>query len=105
MNETGKIWYVQLIRKNFYPTLEAVLDDFDITVCKIGYDGEQVITRSTFVDDVATRTLRFDTISPMSHKRLIKYMAYGYEPAPSVIADLIASENIDWETKGSDHYG
>jgi hypothetical protein len=104
MNESGKYWNVQLIKKNFYRTLEAVLDNFDITVCKIGYDGEQVLTRSTFVDDVATRTLRFDNINPMSHKRLVKYMAYGYEPAPGIIAELVASENIDWETKGTDHY-
>ena len=95
---------VQLIKKKFYPTLEAVLDDFDITVCKIGTDGQSIVIRSTFVEDVATRTLRFDSINPMSHKRLVKYMAYGYEPAAGVIEDLVNDDNIDWDSKGTDHY-
>ena len=102
--DTGKNWAVQLIKKDWYSTVEDVLDKFDITVCKIGYDGKRVVTRSTFIDDVATRTLRFDNINPMSHKRLVKYMAYGYEPTLGEIERLVNDENIDWETKGTDHY-
>lgn len=103
-NKTERTWTVQLIKKKFYSTLEELLDDFDITVCKIGYDGTNVVTRSSFVHDVATKTLRFDNINPMSHKRLVKYMAYGYEPAWGEIERLVANENIDWDTKGTDHY-
>ena len=100
----NKDWNVQLIKKRFYRTIEEVLDDFDITVCKIGYDGNRVVTRSTFIDDEATKTLRFDAHNPMSHKRLVKYMAYGYEPAPGEIARLCQSANIDWDAKRTDHY-
>ena len=101
---TGKNWTIQLIKKKFYYTVEEVLDDFDITVCKIGYDGKRVVTSSTFIPDVATRTLRFDNINPISHKRLVKYMAYGYEPALGEIERLIENETVDWDARGTDHY-
>jgi hypothetical protein len=97
-------WTVQLVKKNFYPTIESVLDDFDITVCKIGYYSNRVVTRSTFIDDVATKTLRFDNINPQSHKRLVKYMCYGYEPSQTEFEKICLSESIDWTARGDDHY-
>lgn len=101
---TDKSWTVQLIKKNYYSTLEAVLDDFDITVCKIGFDGRRVAMRSTFARDEQYRLLKFDNVNPQSHKRLVKYMAYGYQPAHHTYEQVCMSDNIDWTTMGTDHY-
>jgi hypothetical protein len=102
--DDGRQHTVQLILKKFYKDLEEVLDDFDITVCKIGYDHRRVIIRSTFVEDVAHKTLRFDSINPQSHKRLVKYMSYGFEPSAETIRQICHSSNIDWTITGTDHY-
>ena len=101
---TCKSWTVQLIKKNFHSTLEAVLDDFDITVCKIGFDSRQVVMRSTFARDEQYRLLKFDNVSPQSHKRMVKYMAYGYQPAHHTFEQVCNSDNIDWTSMGTDHY-
>jgi hypothetical protein len=101
---TGKTWTVQLIKKDFHPTLEAVLDNFDITVCKIGFDGSKVVMRSTFARDEQYRILKFDNVNPHSHKRLVKYMSYGYQPAHHTFEQVCNSDNIDWLAKGTDHY-
>lgn len=97
-------WTVQIIRKQFYPSLKAVISDFDITVCQIGWDGDKITVGKNFVHDVANRVLRFQNISPQSHKRLVKYMCYGFKPVDNCIEKLIQSNNIDWLSKGSDHY-
>ena len=97
-------WTIQIIRKQFYPSLKSVISDFDITVCQIGWDGNKITVGEHFVRDVADRVLRFDNFSPQSHKRLVKYMCYGYKPVDNCIEELIENINIDWHTKGSDHY-
>lgn len=102
--KTDKKWNVQLIKKNFQSNLEAVLDDFDITVCKIGFDGNRVVVRSTFARDEKYKLLKFDNVNPQSHKRLVKYMAYGYQPAHHTFEQVCNSDNIDWTLTGTDHY-
>ena len=104
MSYNCQAWKVQLIRKNFYQKIEHVIDDFDISVCKIAFDGNRVVMGPTFARDVANRVLRFDKISPQSHKRLIKYMCYGYRPLDNTIENLVNSLDIDWEATGTDHY-
>ena len=95
---------VQLINKQFFKSTEEIIDTFDITVCQIAWDGNKLTVGEHFVQDVAERNLRFSSFSPASHKRLLKYMCYGYEPVAGCIEELIESKDIDWETKGSDHY-
>ena len=95
---------VQLINKQFFNSTQEIIDTFDITVCQIAWDGSGLTVGNHFVQDVAERNLRFSKFSPASHKRLLKYICYGYEPVEGCIEDLVDSEDIDWETKGSDHY-
>ena len=102
--KTNKNWTVQLIKKNYHNTLEAVLDEFDITVCKIGFDSKRVVMRSTFIRDEQYKLLKFDNVSPQSHKRMVKYMAYGYQPAHHTFEQVCNSDKIDWTSTGTDHY-
>lgn len=97
-------WTVQLIKKQFYAKLTDVIDRFDITVCQIGWDGKRVTVGKHFVHDVDNRLLRFNNITTQSHKRLVKYMCYGYTPVEGCIEQLVNHANIDWEAKGNDHY-
>lgn len=95
---------VQLIWKEFFDSPKSVIDSFDITVCQIAWDGQQVYYTSSFVNDFAKRQLRFHNINHQSHKRLVKYMVYGYELDNESLKQLINSDKVDWDAKGNDHY-
>jgi len=103
-NATSNTIAIQFIKKNFFNTPQDVIESFDITVCQIAWDGNKLYVGDNFANDLATKTLRFNKFSPASHKRLVKYMCYGFIPHKGCIETLIQSPDIDWLTKGSDHY-
>lgn len=102
--QAGTLFNIQLIKKDFYQSAEDIINDFDISVCQIVWDGEKLIVGNNFVNDAAKKVLRFINFNPNSHKRLLKYICYGYEPAADTIEKLIHSPIIDWQLMGSDHY-
>ena len=102
----GRRSTIQLIKRDFYSTPTAIIDNFDITVCQIAWDGSRVFLGKSFKTDLDSRQLVFHKFSPHSHKRMVKYMSYGYEPSRETFARLLAQkqEVIDWTITGSDHY-
>jgi hypothetical protein len=94
---------LQLVHRKFYATAAAVIDDFDITVCQICTDGQQVTTGQWFAQDVSARRLRYHKLSTGSAKRLIKYWVYGYEPTDLEISMINNSKDLNWSA-GDDDY-
>lgn len=94
----------QLICKKWHESAQAVVDDFDISVCQIAWDGSQIYYGKTFIEDVNKRQFRFSQINEMSHRRLIKYIIYGFEPVPESYQQLFSSDIVDWKKVGTDSY-
>ena len=101
--DTGRSYKVQLIKRQFYETPQAVIDDFDITVCQIVTDGKRLWTGEHFARDVADRRLRFHKLGPSSAKRLVKYWVYGYQPTDSEITMVNSAPDLNWKA-GEDDY-
>ena len=99
----GNSYKVQLIQRQFYETPQAIIDDFDITVCQIVTDGKQVWTGERFARDVAERRLRFHKLSPGSAKRLVKYWVYGYQPSDAEIDMINTAPNLNWKVTQDDY--
>lgn len=83
--DTVQEYTVQLIKRRWYADPRQLLEDFDITVCQIATDGEQLWTSAAFARDVHQRRLRFSRVTANSAKRLIKYWIYGFEPDDATI--------------------
>lgn len=96
--EDLKVFKIQFIRKNFYQNLTEVINDFDMTVCKIGWDGDKVQFDRRFPLDVLNKVIRFDHLTDQSYKRMIKYMCYGYSPLPGTIDTILEKYDIEAET-------
>lgn len=88
-------WQVQCIHKEFYETPQAMLDQFDITVCQAATDGYQLWVGKYFMHDVRNHRLRFHNMSSQSGKRLLKYWIYGYEPTELEL-EQIKLETLSW---------
>lgn len=103
--DTGKSMpAIQFIKKNWFQNPQEVINSFDITVCQIAWDGHRIIYNNSFVDDEKNRVLRFSSISPSSHRRLVKYMCYGYWPHDGCIEQLVQDSNIDWNSSTFEDY-
>jgi len=101
--DIGRHYKVQLIKRAFYDSPQAVLDDFDITVCQIATDGKRLWTSNHFARDVADRRLRFHKLSPGSAKRLVKYWVYGYQPTDTEIAEINSAADLNWKAALDDY--
>lgn len=103
IESSERSWDVQLVKREYFGTAAAVIDNFDITVCQIATDGKDTAVGEYFARDVRSRRLRFHKISKGSAKRLVKYWCYGYEPTDAEICAVTNSEGLLW-TAGDDEY-
>jgi hypothetical protein len=71
---------VQIIKRFLSPSPEHIIDNFDISVCKLVTDGETILSGEKTLDDIMYKILRIEGAHhPVLLKRVLKYMAYGYE--------------------------
>lgn len=93
---------VQVITCKFFPNMQAVLDQFDITVCQVGTCGREWQLGQDTARHIHTNQLVFNYIQPDSIKRLIKYQAYGYRPSIDTMTRVIDAPR-DWKFESMDY--
>lgn len=88
---------IQLIKRNFYDNVDALLNKFDIIACKIATDGCTWVTNHNLtVQHIENSILdMIDPLQPGAIKRFLKYWVYGFTPKDSLIARLQQAENLD----------
>jgi hypothetical protein len=86
---------LQAVRRDFYPTLAAVLDDFDFNLAQFASDGTQMVTRELALEDVRHNRLRRNPASTkkMNPLRVLKYAAYGFDPDYGLLAEAAKGIN------------
>lgn len=75
---------VQVIGFEFYPTIEAVLQSFDFTICQFGLSPDKqaiIATEAAVVDAARQRLVMVSAKYPVATmKRFWKYMRVGFQP-------------------------
>lgn len=94
--------HVQLVKLNYFPTVEAIFHMFDITVACIATDTRSFVSSKAFRRDHATKTLHFQRYNNHALKRLLKYNAYGFQASDEQI-QYIADNYHRWPIS-DDHY-
>ena len=88
---------VQLIRRAYYTSLDAVFKQFDFTCCQIAVDKNLYIHGPGIQDarDFKLRVNRLDTRGFLA--RYAKYVGYGYTMPNEVFLDIVNNEEINYE--------
>jgi hypothetical protein len=83
---SGEVVTIQAICKDFYPNVQAVLDDFDFNLVQFASDGVQMIATPAAVDDIKHKQIQINTRSTkkINPLRVLKYAAYGFNPDPKM---------------------
>ena len=75
-------WKIQCISFKYFDTIEDLFRSFDINVCRIAYDGNDVILEENVLNQIQNNNLKFNMGSiyypSVTLKRLIKYIKMGY---------------------------
>jgi len=76
-------WKIQCVTFKYFDNIEELFKSFDINVCRIAYDGTNVIYEDGILDDIKTNKLKFNEGSiyypSVTLKRLVKYIKMGYD--------------------------
>lgn len=91
-----KEYRIQLI-KRFYPTIEELLDSFDISVCQVATDGDRWFLGRHFAKDLKDHKLRIVKYHPNILKRLFKYWSYGFHPDDETLRQILSNSDINWK--------
>lgn len=92
---------VQLIKRKWYPTVDAVLDDFDFTCCQIAVGSDLKVYGPGIADarNFILSVNRLDTKAFLA--RYGKYVSYGYVMDPQRFVEILETEKINYEFDGS----
>lgn len=82
---------IQAIRVAYHPTIEAVLESFDFSLCQCGYDGESLYFGDFTLFDLANKRLVPGRISygVSSLRRMLKYTRAGYTVCGGGLANML----------------
>ena len=98
-------WNLQVIIKRYYSSLQEVIDNFDITACQIGFDGENWLLNPYTARDIREKNLRMTLpLHPDATKRLTKYWTYGYRPVDGLLDTIMANPESRWAFEATEDY-
>jgi len=85
-NSGGNSWTLQIIKRRYFNSMQEVIDNFDISVCQIGTDGNTWLLNKDTAKDIRGRNLRMRMpLQPDAAKRMAKYWTYGYRPVDGLV--------------------
>lgn len=99
----SRSYRVQLIKpRGLDKSHKQIIDDFDITVCQIGTDGLRWLVSEDFMQDYLHKRLRFTKITPLTLRRITKYIVYGFQPDSQTIENIINDPQVKWTFESND---
>jgi len=98
---------IQLIKCKYFDTPEAIIDNFDFTVCQIATDGKNFIFGENTKHDLEHKILRHTAREKPDTEgiigRMIKYIVYGYRPDKQLLQFINDEQNINWTKFPNDY--
>lgn len=84
---------VQYIKYSVFPSVEALLNNFDITVCQFAYDGADLICGDFSLYDLACKRLMPHNLKDKATLpgRLLKYRGFGFVHPDKTFMSVIDS--------------
>jgi hypothetical protein len=76
-------WKIQCVTFKYFDNIEELFKSFDINVCRIAYDGTNVVYGENVLNEINNNKLKFNEGSiyypSVTLKRLVKYVKMGYD--------------------------
>jgi hypothetical protein len=88
---------LQLIKRKFYDSPCKLLDDFDINICQLAYDGKSLYVEENAIQSIEDKTFYLNKISNGASimSRCMKYASLGFRLPQSEINKFFDTINKD----------
>jgi len=88
----GKNYKIQLITRKFYEGPCKVLDDFDLNICQLAYDGKSLYVAEDTLPSIENKNIGVNKVSDAASvmRRCIKYAQIGFTMSDSDIAKFFS---------------
>jgi len=92
---------VQLIKRKWYPSLDAVFADFDFTCCQVAVNDD-ITPYGPGVEDAKNFVLKMNRFDEKCFlARYAKYVGYGYVMNPDEFIQIIENNTMNYEFDGT----
>jgi len=103
------VYKIQLIRKIYFDTIHDVLNQFDLSICKIGTDGRKFYLGDNTARHIHNRTFDYEKeFTQGAYLRILKYETYGYRPTEQLQAKIKEADPMIYDFSllegGTDEY-
>lgn len=78
--------------KRRYESPEDCIHGFDLSVCKLAWDGQMLHTGALTEHDIESRTLRVHCVNPTTAKRIDKYVDRGFRITIDTVRSALTAE-------------
>lgn len=99
-----KEYEIQLIHIAYHPSVEALLDSFDFTICQFATDGKNLYSGDYSLFDLARKRIAIHkiTFGVSSMRRLIKYTNKGFYACSGCLTEFLTAVADDRQIINSD---
>lgn len=92
---------VQMIRRAYYPSMQAVFDNFDFTCCQVAV-MPNMKPIGPGIEDAKNYVLKLNKLDKTGFlARYGKYVSYGYVMNPDEFIKIITTEDLNYEFDGA----
>jgi len=92
---------IQLIKRKWYPSLDAVFADFDFTCCQVAVDDDMT-AYGPGIEDAKNKVLRVNRFDDKAFlARYAKYVGYGYVMDPDAFIKIIENNTMNYDFDGA----
>lgn len=91
---------IQLIHRKYYDGPCKLLDEFDLNICQLAYDGKYLFVAETTIQSINDRSIMINEVVNASHTmaRCMKYAKYGFNISNSEIEKFFSKITKNTET-------
>ena len=104
MEINNKSRLIQLVKIDYYQTVDDLLDTFDFTITQFAYDGNYLYCGDYSLWDLSRRKLALHkmTYGVATMRRMLKYTNQGFEACAGVMQSILQSVVDDPNVINSD---
>lgn len=95
-----RTFVIQLIHRKYYDGPCKLLDEFDLNICQLAYDGKYLFVAEGTIESIENRSIMINEVvnAPHTMARCMKYAKYGFNISNSEIEKFFSKITKNTET-------
>lgn len=100
-----RTFIIQLIHRQFYDGPCKLLDEFDLNICQLAYDGKYLFVAESTIQSIENKSIHINEVfnAPHTMARCMKYAKLGFNMPNSEIGKFFSKISNEVKTEVEDY--